>query len=264
MLLTPYFAFAKKSFLGRSAYRFQHFMGIFNTVLRIFIFWGIYQALYGARTEVDGVTMSMVTTNFILSMGLEAVFCVNDFYLPDRINNGSIANELLLPISFQGRMLADNLGNALFQLIFHFIPALVVSVVAIGISRPASLWMFLLFLLSALLGYGVLWSISFAVQMCSFWLINVWSIVTIKNVFINVLSGSMLPLWFMPEWMDGVLRFSPFSSIYFTPVQIYLGQLSYHEIGVKCLIQAVWIGIIYFVGNMLWLKGKKKLVVQGG
>lgn len=264
MLLRPYLAFAKKSFLGRSAYRFNHFMGILNTVLRIFIFWAIYRALYGSREVVDGITMTMVTTNFILSMGLEAVFSVNDFYLPDKINNGSIANELLLPISFKGRMLADNLGNALFCLIFHFLPALLVSALLIGICPPAGMVNFLLFMLSALLGYGVLWTISFAVQMCSFWLINVWSMVTIKNVFINVLSGSMIPLWFMPKWMEPVLHFSPFSSIYFTPVQIYLGQLSYGEIFEKCVMQLVWIVLIYLMGNWLWHKGQKKLVVQGG
>ena len=64
--MSPYFAFAKKSFLNRSAYRFDHLMGILNTLLRIFIFWCIYKALYGGKTQVDGITMAMVTTNFVL------------------------------------------------------------------------------------------------------------------------------------------------------------------------------------------------------
>lgn len=262
--LCPYFAFAKKSFLGRSAYRFNHFMGILNTILRIFIFWEIYRALYGGRAEVDDITITMVATNFILSLGLDSVFFVNDYYLPDRIHNGSIATELLLPVSFHGRMLADNLGHALFQLVFHFIPAVAVSVLFIGIAAPAGPLMLLLFLLSALFGYGVLWTISFAVQMLSFWLINVWSVMTIKNVFINVLSGSMIPLWFMPDWMRGVIRFTPFSSIYFTPVQIYLGQLSLSEILCGFLIQVFWIVFLFSIGMFLWKKGQKKLVVQGG
>lgn len=264
MKLTPYLAFAKKSFLNNSAYRFNHLMGILNTLLRIFIYWGIYLALYGGKSEVDGITMTMVTTNFILSMGLGAVFCVNDYYLPNRIQSGCIATELLLPVSIHGRMLADNLGNALFQLIFHFLPAVIVSVLIIGIAAPANTVMFLLFLLSALFGYGVLWSISFALQMLSFWLLNVWSIMTIKNVFVNVLSGSMIPLWFMPDWMQGVLRFTPFSSIYFTPVQIYLGQLTIPEILQGFAVQMIWILLLFLVGKVLWSKGQKKLVVQGG
>ncbi len=263
-MLTPYLAFAKKSFLNRSAYRFDHFMGILNTLLRIFIFWGIYTALYDGRNDVDGITLMMVTTNFILSMCLDAIFAVNDFYLPNRIHDGSIANELLLPISVSGRMLADNLGTTIFKLIYHFIPAVIVSALFIGIQPPKNIAMLCLFVLSALLGYGVLWTISYAVQMCAFWLINVWSIVTIKNVFVNVLSGSMLPLWFMPAWMQKIMNFLPFSSIYFTPVQIYLGQLTYGEIMSKCALQLVWIILIYLIGTLLWKKGKKKLVVQGG
>lgn len=264
MKLAPYLAFAKKSFLNRSAYRFNHFMGILNTLLRIFIFWCIYRALYGSKTEVDGITMAMVTTNFVLSIGLDALFSVNDYYLPDRIGNGSIATELLLPISFQGRMIFENLGNTLFQLIFHFAPAVIVAALTVGILPPVSAGSLFLFILSALLGYGVLWSLSFLLQMFSFWLINMWSLITIKNVFVNVLSGSMIPLWFMPDWMVPVMNVLPFSSIYFTPVQIYLGQLTGQEILIKCLVQLVWIGVLYFCGCFLWKKGKKKLVVQGG
>ncbi len=263
-MFTPYLAFAKKSFLARSAYRFDHFMGILDTLLKIFIFWEIYKSLYGSRVEVDGITMSMVTTSFVLSIGLGAVFYVDDFYIPRKIGDGSIANELLRPVSVQGRMLGENLGNALFRLLFHFVPALLVAILVVGMERPSSAVGLLLFFISVLLGYGVLWSISFAIQMTSFWIINIWSVTTIKNVFINVLSGSMIPLWFMPDWMSGILKYTPFASIYFTPVQIYLGQLSYGEIAYQCMIQLVWIGIVYAIGHFLWIKGQRKLVVQGG
>lgn len=264
MRLSPYLAYARKCFLGRSAYRFDHLMGILSTCLQFFIFREIYRALYGLSTEIDGITFSMVTTSFVLSMGLGAVFRPDDYFLPNKIRDGSIATELLRPISFKGRMIAENMGNALFDLLFHFVPVLIIAVATVGVSSPASPVMLLLFVFSALLGYGVLWVISFAVQMTAFWLINIWSLLTIKNVFVNVLSGSMIPLWFMPEWMGGVLRFTPFSSIYFTPIQIYLGQLSYSEIAFKCGIQILWIALIYLIGNVLWKKGQQKLVVQGG
>lgn len=264
MKVTPYIAYGKKSFLNRSAYRFDHLMNILSTCLQIFIFWEIYRALYGQNTEIDGITLSMVTTNFILSMGLNAFFYTNDYFLPEKVYDGSIATELLRPISIKGRMIAENAGNALFDLIFKFVPSVFIVVFIMGMEAPASPIMLILFMVSALLGYGILWTLSFAVQMAVFWHFNIWSLVTLKNVLLNVLSGSMIPLWFMPEWMDGVLKVTPFSSIYFTPVQIYLGQLSYQEILIKCMMQIAWIMVIYLIGNFLWLKGQKKLVVQGG
>lgn len=264
MTISPYLAFAKKSFLQKSAYRLDHWMGILNTLIRLVIYVEIYRALYGGREVVDGITMSMVTTNFILSLGLESFFVVNDFYLAGRIYNGSIATEMLLPVSFHGRMLADNLGIAAFKLIFHFVPAMLVAVVFIGIAAPAGAGAFGLFVLSALFGYGVLWSMSFMFQMFSFWLLNVWAIMTIKNVFINVLSGSMIPLWFMPETVRRIIAFTPFEGIYFTPVQIYLGTISGGEIVAGFIKQLVWIACLMAAGFVLWNKGKRKLVVQGG
>ncbi len=264
MTISPYLAFAKKSFLQKSAYRLDHWMGILNTLIRLVIYVEIYRALYGGRQAVDGITMSMVTTNFILSLGLESFFVVNDFYLADRINNGSIATEMLLPVSFHGRMLADNLGVAVFKLIFHFLPAMLVAVLFIGIEVPAGAGAFGLFVLSTLFGYGVLWSLSFLFQMFSFWLLNVWAIMTIKNVFINVLSGSMIPLWFMPDAIRKIISFTPFEGIYFTPVQIYLGNISGGEIAAGFIKQLVWIICLMTAGFILWSKGKKKLVVQGG
>ena len=149
-------------------------------------------------------------------------------------------------------MLAENLGSVLFQLAFCFIPALLVSVSIMGMYPPVSAGMFCFFFLSALLGYGVLWAISFAVQMTAFWLVNIWSLNTIKTVLINVLSGSMIPLWFMPEWMREVLRFTPFSPI------AYWGDSD--TISCTNILDCP----NFIIGSILWDKGQKKLVVQGG
>lgn len=38
MTISPYLAFAKKSFLQKSAYRLDHWMGILNTLIRLVIY----------------------------------------------------------------------------------------------------------------------------------------------------------------------------------------------------------------------------------
>ena len=192
------------------------------------------------------------------------MFSPDDYYLPRRIWDGSISTELLRPISFPGRMIAENVGASCFNLIFKFVTVILIDIFTTGMEKPAGAVSMILFIVSALLGYGVLWTISFLVQMTSFWLINIWSLITIKDVLVNVCSGKMIPLWFMPVWMTGILRFTPFEAIYFTPVQIYLGQLTMPEMLTKCAVQIVWIVILYLIGSILWKQGQKKLIVQGG
>lgn len=259
-----YLAYAKQSFLANSAFRFDTLLGILDTCLRVFIFWCIYRALYGGAESVDGISFAMVNTNFILSVGLSAAFTLDEYYLPYRINNGSIGTELLKPVSFKGALLFFDLGNIGFKLLFQFLPALVLVIFTAGMLKPASFVAVLCFFGSVVLGFLVLWLLNFIVQTLGFWIINVWSISTIKNVFVNVLSGAMLPLWFMPEWMQGVLYWTPFSSIYFTPVQIYLGEIAGAEILLSFLRQGCWIVILYALAEVLWRCGIKKLVIQGG
>jgi ABC-2 type transport system permease protein len=259
-----YIEFARKKFSNNMVYRFDYIIGIINTCLQFFIFWCIYKSLYGAATEIDGVTFPMVATNFILSLGLSNAFQIDDLFLQRKIGDGSIVNEFLKPVNFKLRLIAENIGNITFRLIFNFLPAFIIAMCFVKIEKPATLLALILFASSAILGFFVLWQISFIVQMTSFWIINVWSISTIKNVFVNVLSGAMLPLWFMPKSVMRIIKFTPFDSIYFTPIRLYLGDMQSGDILFNFGRQIIWICILYIIGDVMWRCGQKKLIVQGG
>lgn len=231
------------------AYRFEYIMGILNTVLNFLVYWCIYKALYGGANEIDGITFSMVTTNFIISLGLTNAFS---------------KNEMFLPVNFKFRMLFEDLGDGFFKVVFNFLPAVIIAMLFTEMMPPAGIFGFVLCLVSAVLGYIVLWYISFIVQTLAFWLFNVWGLITIKNVIVNIFSGALLPLWFMPQPVLNIIKFTPFDSIFFTPVQLYLGQLQGYEILLNFGRQVLWIAILYFIGELLWNKGIKRLIVQGG
>lgn len=251
-------------FRSNMAYRFEYIMGILNTVLIFLVYWCIYKALYGGASEIDGITFSMVTTNFIISLGLTNAFSKNEMFLQDKIKQGTIANELLKPVNFKFRMLFEDLGDGFFKVIFNFLPAVIIAMLFTKIEPPAGAGNFILCLVSSVLGYVVLWYISFIVQTLAFWLFNVWGLITIKNVVVNIFSGALLPLWFMPEPVLNIIKFTPLDSIFFTPVQLYLGQLQGYEILMNFGRQILWIAVLYIIGELLWNKGIKRLVVQGG
>lgn len=262
--MRAYFEFAFKTIHNKSAYRLDCFMGIVATVFSYVVYISIYKALYGAETEIDGISFGMVATSFIISMGLSNAFSYNEMFFPDKINNGSISNEFLKPVSFRLRLLFENIGESVFKLIFNFIPSVIFAIFYTGIMPPSSVWNLLLMLLSVMLGYLILWEMSFIIQTWCFWIISVWGFITIKNVLVNILAGIMLPIWFMPEWLRQIIKFTPFESVYFTPVRLYLGQLGASEALLCLLGQAIWVIILYIIGDIFWHRGVKKLIVQGG
>ncbi len=262
--MRTYVEFSLKKFQNKMAYRLEFFMGILNTVITIVVYLCIYKALYGDMQEVDGITFSMVATHFVISLGLSSAFEYNEMFLQDKVHDGSITNEFLKPVNFIFRLLAENVGEGLFKVAFNFLPAVMITMLYVKLCPPSSVLNFMAMLISVILGYLILWLISFIVQTWSFWLFSVWGIMTIKNVIVKILSGSLLPLWFMPEIVRKIVAFTPFESIYFTPIQIYLGEINGVELLKKILIQMVWIGILWIIANLFWKKGTKKLVVQGG
>ena len=74
----------------------------------------------------------------------------------------------------------------------------------------------------------------------------------------------MIPIWFMPTFLRKIVSYTPFESIYYTPIRIYLGELAGNEILYGMAMQVVWIAILYLIGNLFWKNGVRKLVVQGG
>lgn len=180
------------------------------------------------------------------------------------INKGTIICELLRPIDLRKRIIAENIGCLLYRLIVNFIPAIGIAVFYVEICKPANVLYLFLFLISVVLGIAILWSISLIVQMLSFWIINVWSISTIKNVLINILSGSVVPIWFMPDILKRIISLTPFEAIYYIPLQIYLGFIGLETIWFYYLKQVCWLVLSILVGNILWEQGKKRIVMQGG
>lgn len=262
--MRTYLEFAIKKFQNKMAYRLEFFMGILNTIITIVVYLCIYKALYEGRAEVDGISYAMTATSFVISLGLSNAFRFNEMFIQDKIHDGSITNEFLKPVNFVYRLLWENIGEGLYRIVFNFIPAVIFTIFYTEICAPHSIGNFLVMLVSVALGYLVLWLLSLIIQVLSFWLFSVWGIMTIKNVIVNILSGVFLPLWFMPGIIKKVIVFTPFESIYFTPIRIYLGEVTGMEMLTKLSFQLLWIGILGIVAGILWSKGVKKLVVQGG
>lgn len=262
--MRTYIEFSIKKFQNKMAYRLEFFMGIVNTFITILVYLCIYKALYGNQTEVDGITYAMVATNFVISLGLSNAFEYNEMFLQDKIKSGNIANELLKPVNFMFRLLAENVGEGVFKIVFQFLPAMLLTILYAELVAPASFLHLILMFLSIVLGYLILWLLGFIVQTWSFWIFSVWGIMTVKNVIVKILSGTLLPIWFMPASLRNVIAFTPFESIFFTPVQIYLGEIQGMELGTKLAVQLVWIVVLWMIANAFWRHGVKKLVVQGG
>ncbi len=262
--MRAYVEFAKKAFQNNIAYRADYVAGVINAIVMIFVNISIWKAIYEDEQAVDGVQFKMLITYIVLSFLMQCIYGMDEYFIENKVRSGSIGLDLLKPISFSGFVFSYNAGILFFRLLMQLIPAMVVSIFLFKMYPPFSLSMAAFFLLSTILGYFVLYNLNFIVWMSSFWFYWTFSLVTIKDAAVMILSGALLPLWFMPQALVDFINLTPFASIYYIPISIYLGQIPMEEIALTLAKQLIWAAGLFIAGRLLWKIAIKKLVVQGG
>lgn len=255
---------AKKAFQNSLVYRIDYIAGLINTLIMIFVNIAIWKAIYGEDGSIQGVQFKIVMTYIILAFLMQNIFAMDEYFITGKVSSGLISSDLLKPISFRLNVFSYNIGSAVFRIIMQLTPALLVAIFFLKLLAPFSITMGICFVISAFLGYMVLYSLNFLVWLSAFWFYGTFSLVTIKDAIIMIMSGALIPMWFMPQWLCDFIKLTPFDSIYYTPISIYLGQIPVNEILGSITKQIFWVVILIAVGHVLWKAATKKLVVQGG
>ena len=89
-------------------------------------------------------------------------------------------------------------------------------------------------------------------------LFNVYSVIA------EFFAGSVIPIPFMPKFLQDICYLLPFRLSIDLPFRLYVGNISVRDGLISVAIQIAWIIIITLLGNYLINKVSKKLVVQGG
>lgn len=222
-------------------------------------------ALYGARLQVDGISLQAAITYTGLAQSLIAFISLFGWFDVMRsINKGEISSDLLRPISYFKFWLAQDLGRAAAQLVLRGMPLMIGYALIFDILLPRTLLHWLAVVLA--LGLAVLLSFSwrFLVNLLGFWVTDATSIGRVVFVFSWFLSGFLMPLRFFPDWFVRVCYLTPFPHTINTIVEIYLGILTPGQTLRALFLQLAWFVVLTLAGDRLLRRGIQKLVIQGG
>lgn len=264
-----YIEFMKNTIQSNMAYKFDAFVRLFSGSLFIFIQVSIWRALFrGAAqvsTDMGAVTINEMITYAIIS-SLMSVIISSDAAerIGEKIRSGEVSIDLIRPINFLAYNFSETLGNMGFRTIIEIIPLSIFAISLWGISYP-SFYSALLFSVALINGMLLYFLLAYIMGLLAIWyMTTAWFFSQIANSLIRLFSGAFIPLWFFPKTLLKISNVLPFRLIYFTPLSIYLERIEYMESIKLILLQLLWIGILIVVQKIVWHKGVKKLVIQGG
>lgn len=259
-----FWEFAKRVVARNMAYRANVPITVLRNILRIFVQVAIWSALL-RQGAMQGITVSDMLTYVVLSNCLSMIMVDGVAYMvDDRLRTGSIAMDLLKPVSYPLFVGANAAGDILFRVAFMVAPTLLTAILAVGLQGPTSSIHLLAFLGATAVAAALSFCIAILVGLCAFWFLQAWHFDWFLGGISGVLSGAWVPLWFFPDWLARVAQWLPFQQLSFVPSAIYLGKIPAAEIGGHLLQGVLWIAALSLVCALLWRRAVRRLVIQGG
>jgi len=246
-------------------YRSEFFLNIIGTLLFIYVQISIWCALlpsYATDAIVgSGQMVTFVIVSYLLRQASRTYFTRA---FETKINHGNISIDLIRPISLKFMMFAEQLSENLSMILFACIPAAIISGFVWGIELVVGIPNMLLFGLSVLLAITLQFYIEYIAGMCVFWTRD--SVYTSQALggLILIFSGSTVPLWFYPDWLNIVGLFLPFRLMAFEPIRIFMGHADLSGAIEIIAHQALWIVGLYVLERLVWREIQNNVFIQGG
>jgi ABC-2 type transport system permease protein len=251
-------------------YRFNYLTRTLFSFIPLFAMLSLWRTIYQKNGEghaLSGYTEAQMIFYYMMVAIVDVFTAVNedDWQIAADIREGNISQFLLKPVDylwyrlclfFSGRVtfvMMACLPLAVFIFCFrnYFVPP--ASGMALA-AFPVSL------ALTALLQFFL----SYSMAMLAFWVLEISTFIFILFAFEYLASGHLFPLDMLPPALQHVLACTPFPSMLYAPIGIYMGKISGSEVGFALLKQLFWVLMMYVLARFMWGRGIKKYAAFGG
>jgi ABC-2 type transport system permease protein len=255
----------KLSFQRQLTYRAATLAGLATNFFFGLLRASVLIALYGARREVDGISLDGVITYTGLSQATIAYLSLFSWYdVMNSVYSGDVASDLLKPMNYFAFWLAQDLGRALASILTRGLTIMIAYAVFVGITLPQGVGQ----CLALGVALGLSWLVSFAwrflVSLAAFWTPNAFGVGRFAFALSWFLSGFLMPLRFFPAWFVRLAYLTPFPHMVNALVEVYLGVLTGAELLETLLGQLLWALALIGAGQLALRAGVRRLVILGG
>jgi ABC-2 type transport system permease protein len=239
------------------------FTNLGSLLVRVYLLRMLWTALYAQNAAPADVPLHAILTYSAIALLMSLILEVDGTrMIRDKIREGTIATDLMKPISLPIYFFSDGFGQTLFHGLL-IVPALLLALLLVHIDVPAPATL-TAFVVSFALGYCVNFLLNFLMNAIAFWTLETFAIQMMVRWISDLLSGQIVPLIFFPGVWQQVMLGLPFAAIYSTPLLIYVGTIEPQHYAAVLLLQFVWLVVFAGAAVVMWHAAQRRVVVQGG
>ncbi len=216
----------------------------------------LWKAVMSSGVDVGMSMQQMLTYTFVSAL-------LSDMLVVRTQATGWLSEGVLMklygrPLSVIGQLIAQTVGGWLPMLALFSLPMALVSPF-VGVSlKPASLWFIVSLFLCISLGFAI--DILFACLSIKLRNMN-WLISRIRAAIVALVSGTVIPVSFLPFGLSEIMKYQPFASLGGATLSIYTGAA---EPAAVLAMQVIWNMILWPVALIVFKKSQEGMVSYGG
>lgn len=252
------------TFVYRWNFLLRSLFGIVPLVGMVFIWGAVFQS---RGSDIGSYSFKEMIFYFLISVLVENLVTPteDEWRIAAEIREGQISALIVKPLNHLAYRLSLFVSyRGLYTLVTLPVIGLVFLYYHDYLRLPQHWTTFPLFALSVAMAALIQFFIAYSLAMIAFWVLEISTIVFIFYSFEYFLSGQVFPLDIMPGWLQGFLKFSPFTYELYFPVQLYLERVQGAALGTGLLIQAGWLILSLVLARTLWRQGIRHYQAVGG
>ncbi|MGA5300297.1 ABC transporter permease [Nucisporomicrobium flavum] len=245
------------------AYRFSLLLGLGAVLVQLVALLAVWRVIL-AESTVNGFTWPQMRAYLLVAFAAGTVVSLlGDFRMAFRILDGDVALDLVKPIDYQKARFAEAVGGLWIELILIGVVVGATLALTGGVDIPAAPAL-ALFVTSMLLLVPLKFLIVYVSTLTCFWTQNYMGVQWARLAVVNLLSGALIPLAYLPGWLAAVAQWSPFAGLTSTPALIFLGRVDGRHALQLVAVQLGWVVVLWFGARLVWRAGLRRLTVNGG
>lgn len=263
-MLKTMLVLGKMQFRQYNIYKSNFWLFTLNRIVEIAVYIFVWQAIYNQTGDAGGYTISQMITYYILVFTLNsfATWGVNED-MAHSIRNGKISKELLNPLTYFQYYFGIDLGELAFASVIGMATFIICNIFW-TVSFPVSILNFILFIIVILLGVPITFFLQMIVGTVGFYSNSIWGMQILRKAIISIFSGIIAPITLFPGWFQTLANLLPFQELIYTPINIWLGQITVTEIWPIIIKQIIWGIILYGIAKIFFNHAVKKITINGG
>lgn len=262
--LVKYGAMTATNLQNQLAYVWDALNRAFFIVIIMVVFVQLWRSVYAGEGSADiaGFTLAQTIWYLLVAEVMELGKVRHDNRISDEVKDGSIAYTLIRPYNYLGYHFFNGLGELVIKTSLVFLLGLPIVIWNAG-APPLRLVHLPFVLVVAFLAVIIDFLIFSIIGLLAFVTEDVSSFRLIYQKLVFILGGLMLPLDFLPAWLQPTARLLPFNLTTYAPARLFVA-FNWPQFRQLVTLQLIWIAII---SAILWLQFRwatRRLEINGG